>query len=157
MDQPRICEARLLGFVMNTTAYHLGWYNLHLLLPKRSMVRWIRLAAIEVKLFSVKKRFILTVSFYKNVQWPRSHVLGRIDTVFFFCFCLSRFIGKWLNFVIFRQCDRKKLPNIYKSCPKMILLNKWKILTHLEKLPKNVGILGEIIFATGFKMWPKVQ
>ena len=27
------------------------------------------------------------------------------------------------------QCDRKKLPNVYKSCPKMILLEKLKILT----------------------------
>ena len=39
----------------------------------------------------------------------------------------------------------------------MISLDKLKILTHLEKLPKNVGNLGEIILATGFKMWPKVQ
>ena len=37
---------------------------------------------------------------------------------------------------------RKKLPNVYKSCPKMISLEKWKILTPLQKLPKNVGDLG---------------
>ena len=33
----------------------------------------------------------------------------------------------------------KKSPNVYKSCPKIISLEKWKILTPLQKLPKNVG------------------
>ena len=36
----------------------------------------------------------------------------------------------------------KKLPKAYKSCPKMISLEKLKILTRLLKLPKNVGDLG---------------
>ena len=36
----------------------------------------------------------------------------------------------------------KKSPNCYKSCPKRISLEKWKILTPLQKLPKNVGDLG---------------
>ena len=35
----------------------------------------------------------------------------------------------------------KKLPNVYKSCPNMISLEKLKILTPLQKLPKNVGDL----------------
>ena len=39
----------------------------------------------------------------------------------------------------------------------MISLEKWKILTHLQKLPKNVGNLGKIIVATGFEKLPKVQ
>ena len=39
----------------------------------------------------------------------------------------------------------------------MISLEKLKILTPLEKLPKNVDNLGKIIHATGFKKWPKVQ
>ena len=39
----------------------------------------------------------------------------------------------------------------------MISLEKWKILTTLQKLPKNVGDLGKIIVATGFKKLPKVQ
>ena len=30
----------------------------------------------------------------------------------------------------------KKLPNVYKSSPKMISQEKWKILTTLQKLPK---------------------
>ena len=39
----------------------------------------------------------------------------------------------------------------------MIPLEKWKILTHLQNLPKNVGDLGKIIDATGFERLPKVQ
>ena len=52
---------------------------------------------------------------------------------------------------------RKKSPNVYKSWPKMISLEKLKILTPLQKLPKNVGDLGKLIVAKGFKKWPKVQ
>ena len=33
------------------------------------------------------------------------------------------------------QCDEKKSPNVYKSCPTMISLEKLKILTPLQKLP----------------------
>ena len=33
----------------------------------------------------------------------------------------------------------------------MILLEKWLILTPLQKLPKNVGDLGKLIAAKGFK------
>ena len=36
----------------------------------------------------------------------------------------------------------------------MILLEKWWILTFL---PKNVGDLGKLIVAKGFKKFPKVQ
>ena len=41
--------------------------------------------------------------------------------------------------------------------PKMISLEKCKILTPLQKLPKNVGDLGKIIVATGFERLHKVQ
>ena len=44
-----------------------------------------------------------------------------------------------------------------KSCPKMIPLEKWKILTPLQKLPKNVGDLGKITAATGFEKLLKMQ
>ena len=37
----------------------------------------------------------------------------------------------------------KKSPNVYKSCPKIILLVKLNILTSLQKLPMNVGDLGK--------------
>ena len=39
----------------------------------------------------------------------------------------------------------------------MISLAKLKILTPVQKLPKNVGDLGKIIVAKGFEKLPKVQ
>ena len=39
----------------------------------------------------------------------------------------------------------------------MIPLEKWKILTPLQKLPMNVGNLGKLIVAKGFKKFPKIQ
>ena len=39
----------------------------------------------------------------------------------------------------------------------MISLEKWKILTPLQNLPRNVGDLGKLIVAKGFKKLPKVQ
>ena len=39
----------------------------------------------------------------------------------------------------------------------MIPLEKWKIFTPLQKLPKNVGDLGKIIDSAGFEKLPKVQ
>ena len=39
----------------------------------------------------------------------------------------------------------------------MISLEKWKILTPLQKMPKNVGELDKLIVAEGFKKLPKVQ
>ena len=41
----------------------------------------------------------------------------------------------------------KKSPIVDKSCPKMISLEKLKIFTPLQKLPKNVGDLGKLIVA----------
>ena len=55
------------------------------------------------------------------------------------------------------QCDQKKVPNIYQSCPKMISQEKWLILTPLQKLPMNVGDLGKLIVAKGVKKLPKVH
>ena len=39
----------------------------------------------------------------------------------------------------------------------MISLEKLKILTPLQKLPKNVGDLVKLIVATGFEKLPKVH
>ena len=52
---------------------------------------------------------------------------------------------------------RKKSPNAYKSCPKMVTLKRCLILITLQKLPKNVGDLGKLTVAKGFKKLPKVQ
>ena len=39
----------------------------------------------------------------------------------------------------------------------MISLEKLKILTPLQKLPNNVGDLGKLIVARGFKKLPNIQ
>ena len=39
----------------------------------------------------------------------------------------------------------------------MISLEKLKILTPLQKLPKNVGDLGKLIVTKGYEKLPKVQ
>ena len=39
----------------------------------------------------------------------------------------------------------------------MISIEKWMILTPLQKLPKNVGDLDKLIVANGFEWLPKVQ
>ena len=59
-----------------------------------------------------------------------------------------------LKFFISTSVTSKKSPNVCKSCPKMISLAKLKILTTLQKMPKNVG---KMIVATGFEKLPKVQ
>ena len=51
----------------------------------------------------------------------------------------------------------KKLPKVQKSCPKMISLEKLKILTPLQKSLKNVGDQGKLIVAKDFDNLPKVQ
>ena len=51
----------------------------------------------------------------------------------------------------------KKLPNVCKSYPKMISLEKLKVLTPLQKLPRNVGDLGKLFVATGLEKLPRVQ
>ena len=54
------------------------------------------------------------------------------------------------NLKIKNSVTRKKSPKVYNSYPKMISLEKLKILTPLQKLPKNVGDLGKLIVADGF-------
>ena len=61
------------------------------------------------------------------------------------------------SFLLACSVTSKKLPNVYKSSLKMISLEKLKILTPLQKFPKNVVDLGKIIVAKGFEKLPKVQ
>ena len=56
-----------------------------------------------------------------------------------------------------KQCDQKKSPNVYKSCPKMISLEKMIDFDTFTKMPMNVGDLGKLIVANGFKKLPKVK
>ena len=61
------------------------------------------------------------------------------------------------NLSVMSSATILKLPNVYKSCPKIISLEKWMILTPVQKLSKNVGDLGKLIVAKGFEWLPKVQ
>ena len=51
------------------------------------------------------------------------------------------------------QCDQKKSPNVYKSCPKMISLEKDRFW-HLYKNCQRMRGIGQIV--KGFKKLPKV-
>ena len=96
-----------------------------------------------------KNLFILSASIY----YPQQVALAFIS-------CSYLVEGQKLGFKTCLQTisvTRKKSPNVYKSWPKMISLEKWEILTPFQKLPKNVGDLGKIIVAKGFKKLPKVQ
>ena len=53
------------------------------------------------------------------------------------------------------HCDQKKLPKVYKSCPKMISLEKMIDFDTFTK--KTVGDLSKIIVAKGFKSRPKCK
>ena len=65
--------------------------------------------------------------------------------------------GKYVGICMYWTVWPEESPNVYKSSPKMISQEKWKILTHLQNLPKNVGDFGKLIVAKGFKKLPKVQ
>ena len=53
--------------------------------------------------------------------------------------------------------NRKKSANVYKRCPKIISLEKLKILSPLQNLHRNVRDLGKFIVAKSFKKLPKVK
>ena len=63
--------------------------------------------------------------------------------------------GRFMHLPIKRydQCDQI----VYKSCLKMISLEKLNILTPLQKLPKNMEDLGKLIVGKGFEKLPNVQ
>ena len=66
-----------------------------------------------------------------------------------------------MSFAIGRKKERisvtsKKSPNVYKRWPKMILLEKLKILAPLQNFPTNVGDLGKLIVTKSFEKLPKV-
>ena len=64
---------------------------------------------------------------------------------------------KWHHSLCCVVCSvtSKMSPNVYKSWPKMISLEKLKILTPFQKLPYNVEDLGKIIFPNCFESCPK--
>ena len=61
---------------------------------------------------------------------------------------MGNFLNEFVDFLkkiwaVIASVTRKKLPNVYKSCPKLISLENDRFLTLLQKLPKNVGNLGK--------------
>ena len=75
----------------------------------------------------------------------------KISKIDYYLFCLKfNFIDRGPSEVRI-SVTRKKLPNVYKSCPKMISQEKLMTLTHLQKLPKNVRDLDKLIVSKGFK------
>ena len=69
--------------------------------------------------------------------------------------CVMIFSAYWILGI--GQCDQYKVAKFLQNCPKIISLEKWKILTPIQKFPKNVDNLGKIIVATGSGKLPKVQ
>ena len=63
----------------------------------------------------------------------------------------------WLIICLPSSVTRRKSPNVYKKLPKIDYTKKWKILTSLQNLPKNVGELGKLNVAKGLKKLPKSQ
>ena len=53
------------------------------------------------------------------------------------------------------QCDQKKSSNVYKKLPKNDFTRRMIDFNTLQKLPWNVGDLGKFIVAKGFKSCPK--
>ena len=85
-----------------------------------------------------------------------------VPTHTYTCTYVCKKVGRYVRhnymcLILRSSVTSKKSPNIYKSCPKMISLEKFQILTPLLKLPKNVGDLGTLIVAKGFEKLPKVQ
>ena len=85
--------------------------------------------------------------------WKRRRSKNDTST---FCWCRRR-TRTCQSTVSSDSITSKKSPNVYKSCPNMISLEKLKILTPLQKWPKNVGDLGKVIVAKVFEKLPKVQ
>ena len=73
---------------------------------------------------------------------------------------LARFDTFWKakkQLSVLSSVTRKKCQMSIKVVQKMISTEKVKILTPLQKLPKNVGDLRELIVAKGFKKLPKAE
>ena len=80
-----------------------------------------------------------------NLYTSLSRLLGIITTIFFSGAALELRISYFVPPPT--SVTSKTSPNVNKSSRKMILLEKWMILTTLQKLPKIVGDLGKLIVA----------
>ena len=112
------------------------------------------------------------LSTWFDVPLVRTHLTPQCQKQFLIFDFFSRAIGitqqqqqqlKWQYFSL-PHCSsfensvtREKSPNVHKSCPKTISLEKLKILAPTQKLSKTVEDLGKLIVAKGFEKLPKVQ
>ena len=94
---------------------------------------------LEAKIWSKKFAFSIKISLIYSPWAP------------FFLFLFSFSVLLWASVA------SKKSPNVFKSCPKIISLEKLTFLKPLQKLYKNVSNLGKVIVATGFEKLPKVH
>ena len=60
----------------------------------------------------------------------------------------------WMIFTLY-SVTSKKLPNVYKSCPKMIFLENWEISTPLKKLSNMWTIWAKSLLPQALKSCPK--
>ena len=63
----------------------------------------------------------------------------------------------YFNMLGQNQCDQIKIAKCLLKLPKYDLTRKMIDFDTFTKLPKNVGDLGKLIVARGFKKLPKVQ
>ena len=96
--------------------------------------------------------FFVSLMFLFTVILSRLLSINPIVLLVLLSFYLSLLHLKiWLSYFFYcsvYSVTRKSL-KVYKSCPKMISLEKCLILTPIQKLPKNVRDLGKLIVAKG--------
>ena len=121
----------------------------------------------RLKVYNFIKFVVTNWRFWKQFEVFSTKIWkNKFDNLLTYCFIRWNLVERNLRIVPARtiticlahtQCDQKKSPNVYKSCPSMIWLEKLKILTTLQKMPKTVGDLSKLIVVKGFKNLPQVQ
>ena len=84
----------------------------------------------------------------KGKYWQRTKGRPHWKQQSIFCLQITEFL-------LLDSVTSKKPPNVYKICPKKISLEKWKIFSPSQILPKNAGNLGKIIGPQALKSCPK--
>ena len=74
-----------------------------------------------------------------GVSWKADAAADTFNLSIRFC-SPKRF---YMQLLIRTSVTSKKSPNVYKSCPKMISLEKWTILTPLQKFTYRCGRFGQ--------------
>ena len=130
-------------------ALYTGWTFFHIPICCKNCNVWLKKMKINKKrpgmaLLKNKKEVctkiqnkIIYISGHTG-RWPDGSFTSAFEMA---CTCWDfkeQLTQSLMNSFMDQQCDQKKSPNVYKSGPKMISLEKLKILTPLQKLPKCV-------------------